>query len=151
VPPLFHSQTQGFAGAAAAFSKPLADPDLLAKLSSLIKRPPQGGSGTFRAAMRRVLTETSRLDDVKKAIAEFWADGPDGTTPPGTYWACVLDKPHCGANGGLSCFGIHLSEFGSEDMTSKTQRGKPCQADGSRAVVFFKPTSNGGRGGHSGN
>jgi hypothetical protein len=76
-------QTQGFAGAAAAFSKPLAEPDLVASLSSLLKGPPQGGTNAFEAAMRQVLTETTQLDDVKKVIAEFWANGPDGTTPPG--------------------------------------------------------------------
>jgi hypothetical protein len=37
----------------------------------------------FDAAMREVLAESGKLDDVKKAIAEVWADGPDSTSPPG--------------------------------------------------------------------
>ncbi|WIA20521.1 hypothetical protein OEZ85_004916 [Tetradesmus obliquus] len=37
----------------------------------------------FDAAMREVLAVSGQLDDIRKAIAEVWADGPDSTTPPG--------------------------------------------------------------------
>jgi hypothetical protein len=42
-------------------------------------------SSEFDSAIREVLTVSGLLDDVKKAIAEVWADGPDTTTTPGMH------------------------------------------------------------------
>jgi len=34
---------------------------------------------------------SSELDDVEKVIAEYWADGPDSTMPPGHFWKIAAE------------------------------------------------------------
>lgn len=41
--------------------------------------------GLYRRDANQVLHFSVQLDDVKKAIAEYWADGPGSETPPG-HW-----------------------------------------------------------------
>jgi len=40
---------------------------------------------------RRVLHYSAELDDRRKVIAEYWADGPDSETPPG-HWALLAQS-----------------------------------------------------------
>lgn len=56
---------------------------LLLVLQGLDGPPLADKPARFDAAMREVLAISGQLDDIRKAIAEVWADGPDSTTPPG--------------------------------------------------------------------
>lgn len=42
-------------------------------------------SAAFKAQAINIVKETANLDDRKKSIAEYWADGPASETPPG-HW-----------------------------------------------------------------
>ena len=51
-------------------------------------RPPAPkafGSAAYLEQVQEVMTLTATLDDRKKAIAEYWADGPNSELPPG-HW-----------------------------------------------------------------
>ncbi len=48
-------------------------------------KPAKHPSGTYRAQALAIVKETAALDDRKKAISEYWADGPASETPPG-HW-----------------------------------------------------------------
>jgi hypothetical protein len=57
--------------------------------------PPMWGSPTqdrYIAQFNQVLNFTANLDDTSKAIAEFWADGPDSTLPPGHWHHICLES-----------------------------------------------------------
>ena len=47
--------------------------------------PPMYRHGLYRRDANQVLRFSVQLDDGKKAIAEYWADGPGSETPPG-HW-----------------------------------------------------------------
>ncbi len=47
--------------------------------------PPEFGSPTYLAQIKEVVDLTAALDDRKKLIAEYWADGPGTVLPPG-HW-----------------------------------------------------------------
>lgn len=47
--------------------------------------PPAFGSPTYLAQMQEVIDISASLDDRKKVIAEYWADGPRTVQPPG-HW-----------------------------------------------------------------
>lgn len=47
--------------------------------------PPTFGSPTHREQAQAVVDLTAGLDDTKKVIAEYWADGPRSVLPPG-HW-----------------------------------------------------------------
>ena len=47
--------------------------------------PPMYPHGLYRRDANQVLHLSAQLDDVKKVIAEYWADGPGSETPPG-HW-----------------------------------------------------------------
>ena len=51
-------------------------------------KPNKNPSPAFRAQALAVVKETLALDDRKKAIAEYWADGPASETPPG-HWQLI--------------------------------------------------------------
>jgi hypothetical protein len=51
--------------------------------------PPKLASGAYDPAeVATALQETANLDDTKKVIAEYWADGPRSEFPPG-HWALL--------------------------------------------------------------
>jgi len=46
--------------------------------------PPRSSSGTYSTLdIETAISDTSNLDDTKKALAEYWADGPKSEFPPG--------------------------------------------------------------------
>lgn len=47
--------------------------------------PPTYGSPTYIAQIQDMLAYTEVIDDEKKVIAEYWADGPGSVLPPG-HW-----------------------------------------------------------------
>jgi hypothetical protein len=47
--------------------------------------PPVYGSPTYRAQVQEVVDLTANLNDERKVIAEYWADGPNSVLPPG-HW-----------------------------------------------------------------
>lgn len=47
--------------------------------------PPAFGSPTYMAQLEEVIALLAGLDDRKKTIAEYWADGPRSVQPPG-HW-----------------------------------------------------------------
>jgi hypothetical protein len=47
--------------------------------------PPQYGSLQYEHQVREIVTLSAKLDDRRKAIALYWADGPSTETPPG-HW-----------------------------------------------------------------
>lgn len=53
--------------------------------------PPQFGEGDeWEKQMMEVVRGSASLDDPKKLVAEYWADGPDSTAPPGTWFLIAL-------------------------------------------------------------
>jgi hypothetical protein len=51
--------------------------------------PPPGADGSYNPTeVETALRDTSNLDDTKKVIAEYWADGPRSEFPPG-HWALL--------------------------------------------------------------
>ncbi|WP_336211816.1 vanadium-dependent haloperoxidase [Nonomuraea sp. LPB2021202275-12-8] len=57
-------------------------------LADGVPAPAEDGTPAFRAQAAEILALTATLDDRRKAIAEYWADGPSSETPPG-HW-CLL-------------------------------------------------------------
>jgi hypothetical protein len=56
----------------------------LSALQYKVPGPPKNPDGTYSTAdIDTALADTSNLDDVKKAKAEYWADGPRTEFPPG--------------------------------------------------------------------
>ena len=55
------------------------------KLWTVLTPPPSATDDEFRRQHTEVLEMSANLDDRGKVIAEFWADGPDSTLPPG-HW-----------------------------------------------------------------
>jgi hypothetical protein len=60
----------------------------------MVPGPPKNADGTYSTKdIATALADTSNLDDVKKAVAEYWADGPRSEFPPGhmgvfAQWIC---------------------------------------------------------------
>jgi hypothetical protein len=51
--------------------------------------PPPGADGSYNPTeVETALREASNLDDTKKVVAEYWADGPRSEFPPG-HWALL--------------------------------------------------------------
>ena len=48
--------------------------------------PARAGTRRYREQAQEVVDYTAELDDERKAIAEYWADGPSSELPPG-HWA----------------------------------------------------------------
>lgn len=48
--------------------------------------PPQFGEADFDKEMKEVVDASGNLGDVEKLVAEYWADGPDFASPPGTWF-----------------------------------------------------------------
>ena len=75
--------TPGFLGAHWGYVQPFA---LIAGFQYRSGNPPaRYGSSTYAAQAREVLDITANLTDHQKAIAEYWADGPNSEQPPG-HW-----------------------------------------------------------------
>jgi len=53
--------------------------------------PPQFGTPEFTANWEQVLDFSANLDDADKIVAEYWADGPDTTFPPGHTFKIAAD------------------------------------------------------------
>ena len=51
-------------------------------------QPPRFDPSTLPAEADQLLSYSAQLDDRKKSIAEYWADGPSTETPPG-HWAML--------------------------------------------------------------
>lgn len=66
----------------------------------LVPPPPEYGTPEFESNYTEVLKISGELDDVKKVVAEYWADGPDTTMPAGHAWTIAAD----------AAFGEGLSE-----------------------------------------
>jgi hypothetical protein len=67
----------------------------LSAIQYKVPGPAKNLDGTFSTAdIERALADTSNLDDVRKAKAEYWADGPGTEFPPGhaAVFAQVLSR-----------------------------------------------------------
>lgn len=54
--------------------------------------PPRFGVGTgWEDQAREVIKASADLDDALKLVAELWADGPDSTAPPGTWYLIAIN------------------------------------------------------------
>ena len=70
----------------------LVTPFGLATADEFRPRPPAGpGSGEFLRQVEEVRAFNANLTDRRKAIAEYWADGPATETPPG-HWALLASR-----------------------------------------------------------
>ncbi len=58
--------------------------------SFLMGGGPSYGSAAYINELRDVVRETGNLDDRKKVIAEYWANGPRTVLPPGTWCTFAL-------------------------------------------------------------
>jgi len=71
--------------------------------------PPQNGSALFKAQAQEIVDYTANLDDRKKVIAEFWADGPGSELPPG-HWMLfaqfVVQRDHLSLDDAVKLFFI---------------------------------------------
>ncbi|MGW0810183.1 vanadium-dependent haloperoxidase [Nonomuraea sp. NPDC002799] len=55
-------------------------------LADAVPAPVPYGSAGFATQSAEIVAETAGLDDRRKSIAEYWADGPSSETPPG-HWS----------------------------------------------------------------
>jgi len=83
---------QKFAGA----QMPLVAPFAVKPFEFVLQFEGPGALGTnseakFRAEIDEVVEISGQLDDTKKVIAEFWADGPNSTNPPGHWHEIVIE------------------------------------------------------------
>lgn len=54
--------------------------------------PPKIEIGTaWEDQFMEVIEASATLDDARKLVAELWADGPDSTAPPGTWYFIALN------------------------------------------------------------
>jgi hypothetical protein len=83
--------SQRFAGLAAATAVPFALPSAGALLPTL-PGPDALGSDASNAEMDQVLSISGSLSDFEKTVAEFWADGPDTTAPPGHWFRIAVQQ-----------------------------------------------------------
>jgi len=120
------TKVQNFAGAAAANSVAFVTNGLDGK--GLVPSVLVAGSNQFPKLMAAVLTESATLNDSKKAIAEFWANGPDGTTPPGQWFRIATDEVEKKAAGSLDAavqimlgVGLAVHDAGIGTWTIKVQ------------------------------
>ena len=60
-------------------------------LWSVLPPPPAGTDDEFRRQHTEVLDIYGKLDDRDKIVAEFWADGPASTLPPGHWHEITMD------------------------------------------------------------
>lgn len=58
---------------------------------TLVGPPPRFGSAEYTEQWEEVLEYSATLDDAYKIIAEYWADGPDTTFPPGHAFKIAAD------------------------------------------------------------
>eukprot|EP00210_Caulerpa_lentillifera_P002701 g2581.t1 len=58
---------------------------------TLVGPPPKAGSAQYVAEMEEILSISAKLGDREKVVAEYWADGPSTTTPPGHLWKIAAD------------------------------------------------------------
>lgn len=58
---------------------------------TLVGPPPRFGSEEYTEQWQEVLEYSATLDDAQKIIAEYWADGPDTTFPPGHCFKIAAD------------------------------------------------------------
>lgn len=67
--------------------------DRVAKVDeTLLGGPPSINVGLeWQEQMMEVVEASAKLDDVFKLVAEHWADGPDSTAPPGTWYLIAVD------------------------------------------------------------
>lgn len=54
-------------------------------------RPPQYGSDEWLSQAEEVLEYSAQLTDATKLVAEYWADGPDTTFPPGHWYRIAAE------------------------------------------------------------
>lgn len=57
----------------------------------LVGPPPLYGTQEFTDQWEEVLDYSANLDDAQKIVAEYWADGPDTTFPPGHCFKIAAD------------------------------------------------------------
>ncbi|RJL25107.1 vanadium-dependent haloperoxidase [Bailinhaonella thermotolerans] len=60
-------------------------------LADAVPAPPAYGTEEHRAQAGEIVALTASLDDRRKAIAEYWADGPASETPPG-HWSLFAQQ-----------------------------------------------------------
>ncbi|GMH41183.1 hypothetical protein BSKO_09093 [Bryopsis sp. KO-2023] len=59
---------------------------------TILGGPPSVNVGLeWQKQMMEVVEASAKLDDVFKLVAEHWADGPDSTAPPGTWFLIAND------------------------------------------------------------
>lgn len=89
-----------WAGGMTPFAAPAGSPqdgrELIAEVaavdSTVMGGPPSIRVGLeWQKQMMEVVDASSQLDDIFKLIAEHWADGPDSTAPPGTWYLIAKD------------------------------------------------------------
>jgi PAP2 superfamily len=70
--------------------------------------PPRNPDGTFsNKDVATALTDTSNLDDFKKTVAEYWADGPQTEFPPGhtaVFGQAISRKNHLSLDANVKMF-----------------------------------------------
>lgn len=82
---------QKYVGAQFCHTVPFA---LRSGFDMMLRGPPLLGSSSEDVLLRgveEVVQISGQLDDRKKVIAEFWADGPDSTLPPGHWHSIAMD------------------------------------------------------------
>ncbi|NUW29912.1 vanadium-dependent haloperoxidase [Nonomuraea sp. SMC257] len=60
-------------------------------LADGVPAPAANGTAAFRAQAAEIVAGTAALTDRQKAIAEYWADGPNSETPPG-HWCLFAQQ-----------------------------------------------------------
>lgn len=60
-------------------------------LADRVPAPHAYGSAGFRTQAAEIVSGTAALDDRKKAISEYWSDGPSSETPPG-HWCLFAQQ-----------------------------------------------------------
>lgn len=84
-------------------------PFALAHGAQLRPPPPRAldQNGPYAKQVEEILRVSAQLDDTEKAIAEYWADGPNSELPPG-HWclfaAWVVQRDHLGLDDQVRLF-----------------------------------------------
>ncbi|MEU4700955.1 vanadium-dependent haloperoxidase [Nonomuraea dietziae] len=60
-------------------------------LADAVPAPAAYGTHAYRAQVAEIVSLTAGLTDRRKAIAEYWADGPSSETPPG-HWSLFAQR-----------------------------------------------------------
>jgi hypothetical protein len=72
-----------------------------------LKPPPRYGTPEYASQVAQLVEYSAALDDTRKAIAEYWANGPRSVTPPGQwnlFAEYVADRDHMGLDREVKMF-----------------------------------------------